>query len=225
MYEGDYQMRYFSEKLEGEQIKDPDFVHGSVTSVNNKIRVRFIIESEEKAHYEEVYANNATGGAEYKRVIDEPVKGKWHIYDNRGGVERDITDVVEGVTIPKHFNIYNEYESNEVVGIYHKFSAKEQKEHDDKQAEIKAENQKAAIIQDCVHELPSYESDTDKAVCELYEMITTVFDNDVLKLCEFKHSAIAKAYARRILNGEITLDDVPEQLIKEVKEILEENKK
>jgi len=77
-------------------------------------------------------------------------------------------------------------------------------------------------IWDYLFSLPNYEVSVDAAITELTDLVVNPTAKGTVN-SKYRH--ICEAYARRILRGEITLDDVPERFREEVRQILEEENK
>ena len=208
-------MRIFNEKT-GELITNPDLSHGIINRDNNPVTFEYIIDVAEQGHME-VIAEYPNGGKDEKYVVDVEEVGSWHTYETRTGKKVDITSLYEW-DHSKCVNKLQIYPAIEAVGLYHTYTAKEQHEYDKMVEEQEAREEQRQAKDKLIDNLPEFEDDTDNAICDLYEIIPAEMLNS-----NSKHHAICKAYARRILRGEITLDDVPEELRDEVREILEEN--
>lgn len=233
-------IRYFSESLDGEEIFNPDQLHGEIKLEQNPITFEYKVTQNaviERNKVVKVYKNEdgSIKGKEIQDVVSEPEQGEWRVYDTRKGEKEDITD-------SREWDFYNcqdknlIYEGLETVGIYHTFTEEEQAKFDRELEKEYEQKELEKFNKEQLKELPEFEDDTAGSVCELYELILALSDalcntgkaiekalKPVLVKLQEQYSKIAKMYARRILAGEITLDDVPEPIRDEVRRILEEN--
>lgn len=220
-------MRYFLETIDGDQVDNPDLEHGCCNYENINFTCEYEVITPAVTHVK-VLNEYPNGGKEVQTIIDEEEVGKWHLYDNRGGVRREFED--DDVHIPSDFNKHEVHTSICSVGIYHAYTPEEQEEYDRQKAENEQKRQDAIIrdgmfaqmLSDQKSEntytyLTEFQADTDNAICDLYELIPEQVKNKQ----NSQHRAICKAYARRILRGEITINDVPEELRQEVQDILD----
>lgn len=217
-------MRYFLENITGKRIYNPDFFHGESTIEQNPITFEFNRTKEPvvERRVVEVFKDSAgrITGKTVADVVVEPEEGYWQVFDTRKGSKENITNTQDwDFSACQDTNLI--YDGFESVGIYHVFTEQEQEEFDRHIQKEQEEKEIKEFNEQQLKELPEFENDTDTAICDLYEMVEPVLKKSNKK--SNGHTAIAKAYARRILRGEITLDDVPESIRDEVRRILEEN--
>ncbi|MDO5329000.1 MAG: CD1375 family protein [Coriobacteriia bacterium] len=205
-------MRIFDEKT-GLEIQNPDLTKGCLKNSEQDNIITYKLLQPENIVYDSHVLDN---GSVVKTINEEkstPEKGKWLFADNNGVYKEVEATGFEG------WSKEAENKQVEQIQIYHVYTPAEILEHKrlkekhDKEIERKRKNQ------ELLNELPDFEDDTDNAICDLYELIPEEMKNK-----NANSKAICKAYARRIIRGEITLEDVPEELREDVRRILEENK-
>lgn len=139
-------MRIFNESLTGEIVENPDYDHGKVTPTPNPITAEYEVTVPEEGEYVTVqtYPN---GGKDVEYQITQEEEGEWKIYDHRGDVKRDITDLGDW-DFDKYIDKNMIYEDNETVGIYHEYDEDEQEEYDQLKANEQHDEEKAEYYED-----------------------------------------------------------------------------
>lgn len=207
-------MRIFDEKTDLE-IQDPDLEKGCLNNAERDNTITYKLIRPENIVYDKHVLDNGSIVKTINKEQSTPEIGKW-MFTDKNGVYKEIDATGLESWLKDGDNPYKE-----PIQIYHKYTPAEILEHKQMKDKHDQEIEKQRENQQLLNELPEFEDDTDTAICDLYEMVEPVLKKSNKK--PNGHSAIAKAYARRILRGEITLDDVPESIRDEVRRILEEN--
>ena len=213
-------VRIFDE-LTGERIYDPDLEAGRLYNENNKILCKYILEQEEK--YEivpnpDIPPKPNGSRIAMKKIIQEE-KGDWHIYDFRGGIEREVTENI-GIHIDPNAPHELEIPNVEQIQIYHTYTQEEldemarqeeQREESIKQAQAKELFISGLMNNDGLNALITQ----DQSTTETYEALTQEAN------ITFKNTLpFSNAYARRIKRTEITIEETPSELQEEITEII-----
>lgn len=176
-------------------------------------------------------------GSKIYEEIDNNEQGEWIFYSMRTGEKEYIEKEKLDIILQENYDKSLTHELKEQINIYHQFTPEEQDEYDKKEKERQEQEKKRKEhqsyldnIEMTVEGLRQYaegvntkveqnNDDTAQAIVELYKLIIPTL-TDSTDESDSGREYIAKMYARLIKRGIITIDDVPADLVEEVKKWL-----
>lgn len=229
-------MRYFLNSLTGDEITQEQAPYDKGKLKLETLPIYIEWKNEDGTNFKspkQKLIKTLDNGSQIYEEVEQNNEGEWLFFSLRTGKKEYINkDKIQEFEINPQTDKSQTHELTEQVYIYTPFSADEQAEYDKKEKERKQkekEQQEHVSYLDNIEvtveglktsdsaldtKVETNQDDTDKAITEIYKLL----DKKENKNSDVSY--IAKAYARLIKRGIITMDDVPEDLREEVKKWL-----